>query len=356
MPRSTASELQAPAMEPTTTIQTATIQTATAQTATAAAEPGPSDRLPSPEPLTSGGFAQELIQHQLRRLEKLQPQVIADTDPEALHQLRVSLRRLRTALLQFGPALVLPASLRERRLAAVARRTSLCRDLDVLGLRLKNELVPRLPREERRRLHGAIQGLERERGQALATLVEELRGARYRKLLQRFNGWLKRPQFTPLGQLPLLPWLVEWQAPFSSGLFLHAGWLELNPAAAALHGLRKRIKTARYSLEIVGHWCDPPLLAWIEDLKQAQDLLGELHDLQVLRQLLAKQLDTRKRPDLPVLQAELEAQQLRHWLDWRELAERLHSDRSRTAIGLRMLELGRSPPPCTPDRRSACSQ
>ena len=87
--------------------------------------------------LTSGAFAQELIHRQIRRLGKLQAEVLADRDPEPLHQLRVSLRRLRTALLQFGPALELPESVSERRIAAVARRTSLCRDLDVLQLRLR---------------------------------------------------------------------------------------------------------------------------------------------------------------------------------------------------------------------------
>ena len=56
--------------------------------------------------LSSGAYALDLIQRQVRRLGKLQGEVLADRDPEPLHQLRVSLRRLRTALSQFGPALV----------------------------------------------------------------------------------------------------------------------------------------------------------------------------------------------------------------------------------------------------------
>jgi hypothetical protein len=54
--------------------------------------------------LSSGAYALDLIQRQVRRLGKLQGEVLADCDPEPLHQLRVSLRRLRTALSQFGPA------------------------------------------------------------------------------------------------------------------------------------------------------------------------------------------------------------------------------------------------------------
>ena len=327
--RPASSEPPAPAMEPTTSNPSLV---------------GPADAEPGPAPLTSGGFVQGLIQHQIRRLGKLQPQVLADEDPEPLHQLRVNLRRLRTALLQFGPALVLPESVNERRLAAVARRTSLCRDLDVLHLRFKNQLLPRLPQAERRLLSGAIKRLERDRGQAFDTLAEELHSSRYLKLLERLNRWHNKPRFTPLGELPLLPWLVDWQAPFHAGLFLHTGWRELDPAAAALHGLRKRIKAARYALEIVEPWCDPPLLAWIDDLRQAQDHLGELHDLQILNQNLCDSVKPRQRISLPVLWAELDAQQLQHWLGWRALAERLHSDEHRTSLRHQLLNLGHGAP------------
>jgi len=295
--------------------------------------------------LTSGGFAQQLIHQQIRRLGKLQAEVLADGDPEPLHQMRVSLRRLRTALLQFGPALVLPEGVSGHRIAAVARRTSLCRDLDVLRLRLRQELRPRIPEAEQRCLDGVIKRLERDRSQAFKTLVKALRSCRYRTLLQRLSKWRRRPRFTPLGELPLLPWLVDWQAPFSAGLFLQPGWSELDPAAEALHGLRKRIKMARYSLEILERWCEPPLLAWIEDLRQAQDHLGELHDLQILNSNLAASIQHRKRAGLPVLQALLEAQQLQHWMQWRELAQRLHSESHRYGIQRQLLDLGRGPLP-----------
>lgn len=312
-------------------------------TARSPTDAGPAEAAAELAALTSGGFAQGLIEHQIRRLATLQGQVDADDDPEPLHQLRVTLRRLRTALLQFGPALVLPEGVNVRRLAAVARRTSRCRDLDVLRLRFKTQLLPRLPKPERRVLSSALQRLERERSQAFDILVEELHSSRYRKLLQRLNNWQKQPRFTPLGELPLLPWLVEWQAPFQAGLFLHPGWRELDPAATALHGLRKRIKAARYGLDIVDVWCEPPLLAWIDDLRQAQDHLGELHDLQVLNHNLSDSVNLRQRPRLPVLRAELEALQLQHWLRWRALAERLQRDEQRTALQRHLLTLGHGP-------------
>ena len=294
---------------------------------------------------TSGALAQELIHRQIRRLGKLQGEVLADRDPEPLHQMRVSLRRLRTVLVQFGPALELPESVSEGRIAAVARRTSLCRDLDVLRLRMRDELLPRLPNEEQRSLEGAMKRLARDRAQALGSLVEALHSSRYLKLLERLHKWQKRPRFTALGQRPLQPWLVDWQAPFTAGLFLHPGWTVADPTAEALHGLRKRIKAARYSLENLERWCDSTLLAWIEDLRQAQDHLGELHDLQILNRSLADGASHRKRKDLPVLHAELEGQQHQHWLRWQELSQRLLADSNRHFIQRQLLALGCSTDP-----------
>ena len=297
------------------------------------------------QPLTSGAFAQELIRCQIRRLGKLQAEVLADRDPEPLHQLRVSLRRLRTGLLQFGPALELPEAVSERRIAAVARRTSLCRDLDVFQWRLRIQLMPRLPDEEQRSLEAAIKRLARDRAKAFVDLVEALHSSRYLKLLERLHRWQKRPRFTSLGERPLQPWLADWQAPFTAGLFLHPGWRVTDPAAEELHGLRKRIKVARYGLETLQRWCDASLLAWIEDLRQAQDHLGELHDLQMLNRTLKDVGNHRKRKDLPVLHAELEGQQLKHWLRWHELSQRLLADCNRSSIQRQLLELGRNTDP-----------
>ena len=119
------------------------------------------DNPPGEPVITSGAYALELIQRQTRRLGKLQAEVLADRDPEPLHQLRVSLRRLRTALVQFGPALDLPELVDRGRIAAVARRTGLCRDLDVLRLRLQDQLLPNLPESEQRSMEAAMKRLGR---------------------------------------------------------------------------------------------------------------------------------------------------------------------------------------------------
>lgn len=290
--------------------------------------------------LSSGEFALELIRRQTRRLGNLQADVLADRDPEPLHQLRVSLRRLRTAMGQFAPALEFPEGVSVRRIAAVARRTGLCRDLDVLHGRLRDELLPRLPEGEQASLEGAMKRLRQDRAQAFTTLHEALHSSRYLKLLARLHKWQLQPRFTALGRLPLMPWLPDWQAPFTAGLFLDPGWLEADSSAETLHALRKRIKQARYSLEHFDRWCEPALKAWIQDLRAAQDHLGDLHDLQILHRNFIRGDSLKKSLRLPVLQAELEAQQQLCWIRWRELAERLYEESHRRGVQGRLQQLG----------------
>lgn len=293
-------------------------------------------------PLTSGEFALELIRRQIRRLEHLQAEVLADRDPEPLHQLRVSLRRLRTAMGQFGPALDLPDGVTVRRIAAVARRTGRCRDLDVLHLRLREQLLPRIPGSEQQALEGAMQRLRQDRALAFSTLHDALRSSRYRKLLARLHKWQKRPRYTSLGHLPLVLWLSDWQAPFTAGLYLHPGWMEEDPAAETLHDLRKRIKQARYSLEHLDPWFEPLLKTWIQDLRLAQDHLGDLHDLQILQRSFILGSSLRKSLKLPVLSAEIKAQQQLHWIHWRELVEQIYEQSHRHSVQRQLLDLGKA--------------
>ena len=90
-------------------------------------------------------------------------------------------------------------------------------------------------------------------------------------------------------------------------------------------------------------WCTPPLRAWIQDLRQAQDHLGELHDLQVLHRSLEERDHFRKASHLPMFRSELQSQQQLHWLRWRDLAQRLQGESQRKAIQRQLLELGQGP-------------
>ncbi len=278
---------------------------------------------------TVGGLALAGIQQQIRRLGQLHHQVLADEDPEALHKLRVSLRRLRTALDVFDPALVVPAGVHGSRLARVARRTGLTRDLDVFRAKLEDCWLPQIPEDERHALGKAMGRLKRDRRQAFDSMVEALNGGRYLKLLALLNQWQASPAYSPIGQQPLKPWLMDWVAHLSQGLFLLKGWFEEDPAAESLHELRKRIKGVRYSLEPFVPYLPPAFHGWIEELKQAQERLGNLHDLSVLESTLFSQPFSRKTNPLPTLHAAIGQSQRLYWQEWQAQAARLSGDGNR---------------------------
>jgi CHAD domain-containing protein len=276
-----------------------------------------------------GDLALVLIQQQVRRLGQLHHAVLADKDPEALHKLRISLRRLRSGLEVFAPALLLPEGVHASRLARVARRTGLTRDLDVFREWLEDPWWPELPEAEQVALAKAMARLKRDRRQAFEGMVEALNGGRYLKLLALLNQWQASPNYSLLGQQRLKPWLSDWVCHLGQGLFLHNGWFVADSAAEDLHELRKRIKGLRYNLEPFIPFLPTKILDWIEELKQAQTVLGELHDLTVLEASLLSQPLRRKASPLPTLQEAICQRQQQHWQQWQAQAGRLSSDANR---------------------------
>jgi CHAD domain-containing protein len=239
---------------------------------------------------------------------------------------------LRSGLEVFAPALQLPEGVHASRLARVARRTGLTRDLDVFRQRLEDPWWPQLPEGEQVALAKAMARLKRDRRQAFEGMVEALNGGRYLKLLALLNQWQASPTYSLLGQQRLKPWLSDWVCHLGQGLFLHNGWFVNDPAADDLHELRKRIKGLRYNLEPFIPFLPTTILGWIEELKQAQAVLGELHDLTVLEASLVTQPLRRKASPIPTLQEAICQRQQQHWQQWQAQAGRLSSDAKRQEL------------------------
>jgi CHAD domain-containing protein len=285
--------------------------------------------------ITTGEQAQQLIAHQLSRVETLRPEVLRGEDPEALHQFRVSLRRLRSHLSQFGPALQLPPRLNRARIAALARATGSCRDVDVLQEHLERQLLPRLDPREQKACAPLRRQLKRQRRQAMKALQAELGSDRAHRLLNRLERWCREPRYTSLGQQSLAEWLPEWLQACGGSCFLHGGWFAAHPSDAELHELRKRIKEVRYGLEALRGWLGEPGEAWIRDLRDVQSCLGDLHDLEVLMQLLGPQSPDDDAASWSSLRRLLEEQRQERWQQWLELRSKLmQPDRRRSLVRL----------------------
>jgi CHAD domain-containing protein len=273
------------------------------------------------EPLSNGSFARDLLHKHVSKLVQLQTPVSEGKGTEPLHQMRVTMRRLRTTLLQFEPALHLPPAINDQRLAKWVRRLGLARDLDVLRERLEDGFLPQLPEVEVKALRPVLKQLRRERQLAYGHVVEVLQSRSYLEGLAQLQAWLKQPEFSRLGEQPIREWLLEWQGPFLASLFLHPGWQVASAAGEVevLHELRRQIKQARYRLENLSALEEGQTAAWIGHFKQGQELLGEFNDLQVLQRAISDQVPGRLEQELPQLEWLLVQHQRHCWEQWREL-------------------------------------
>lgn len=277
--------------------------------------------------VSTGEQARQLISTQLARLRALLPRVLEDEDPEALHQFRVSLRRLRSLLSQFGAALELPPRLKSNRIAALARSTGACRDADVLRQQLEQHLLPRLEPKERQDCRPLLRQLKRCRRQAFRDLETALRSRRCHALLEQLEQWSQAPRSTSLGQQPLQDWLQDWLLASTSGCFLHGGWFAADPSDPELHALRKRVKQVRYSMEALRGWLGDAGERWIHDLRSVQSCLGDLHDQEVLLQLIRSHGQS-----AAGLRLTLERDRQDRWEQWQRLRQDLLEPQRRQSL------------------------
>jgi inorganic triphosphatase YgiF len=211
--------------------------------------------------------------------------VLAGDAMEGPHQLRVGLRRLRTALKIFGPALGSPA-VRPLSQAArdLGRLVGSLRDADVLA----DEVV------------GAA--LARGADQPAATALTAALAAKRKRIREKVRAGLGKPAVT--GFLFDLATFIEargWLVPadFGQTARLATPIAELAPEMLrkraakvrkrgrkirshdheALHALRKELKKLRYAVDMLGPiYKEARVEGYLRQLKDLQDTFGSLND------------------------------------------------------------------------------
>lgn len=248
--------------------------------------------VPSP---TLGEFAYDVIRQQYKRIVKQERHVLADTDAEHLHQMRVGTRRLRTALQIFDGVIVIPKAASYQRVSKLGKTLGLLRDLDVQIATLERDYYLQVSRNEQKQLDKALKRLKKQRQTALATTKDVLHDSQYRNLKDAYKQWLDQPTYQLMAQMPLRAALPELISPLVSQLLLHNGWFV--PAEQCsdeqgniLHALRKRCKHVRYQMEFFLPFYRQDLKDWVTEIKDLQDKLGIVQDCQVLSELIHQQL------------------------------------------------------------------
>jgi len=250
--------------------------------------------LPRPtETITLGEYAHQTIHEQFHQMIKQEKHVLADKDPEHLHQMRVASRRLYTALQVFDSVIELPKPARAQQVRSLTKVLGKLRDLDVQIATLETDYQPDLEPQEQASIEQVLTVLKHKRRKALAGTQDVLARSRYQDLKLAYNAWLGAPCFTPLAQLSVVTALPDLLSPLLSILLLHPAWLIAtenlsDETMPILHDLRKACKHVRYQADFFVLFYGDTFKSWVAGMRSLQDSLGKLQDIQVLQELLAE--------------------------------------------------------------------
>ena len=233
-----------------------------------------------------------LLLRLLDTLEQNVDGVIRDIDTEFLHDLRVSVRRTRSAIKLLGD--VLPAGLAEQygpEFKWLGDLTTPTRDLDVhlLGLPAMAEQLRAASPED---LEPFRAFLARRRAREFKALAAAMRSPRFRTLTDHWRKALvevrdaaaprkrRAAHHLTAGELA-----TTRTARVFRKVVAHGSAITQDSPPESLHDLRKRCKELRYILEFFAPLHDPVAYKKVVgDLKQLQDCLGEFQDSEVQRE------------------------------------------------------------------------
>ena len=134
----------------------------------------PLDSPANPNSRSLGATAQTAIEKHWAKAGRHEAAVLKDQDPEELHQMRVALRRLRSAIVGFAVAIDLPKRASERAVGQVARILGELRDLDVMDEALRDRYLQNLPPEEQPLLQTVREELAGQRQKAFGRVSKTL--------------------------------------------------------------------------------------------------------------------------------------------------------------------------------------
>lgn len=224
--------------------------------------------------------ARQVLSEEVRRILKHEAGTREGSDLEQLHQMRVGLRRLRSALRIFEPALKLPKSARRRALAPLAAVLGVVRDLDVQIEWLRERCYRNLPENEQAALDRLLAYLENQRKSARTAMLRYLDGPDYERFKAGYAEFLAQPKYRRGTEESLYHLLPAFLKSALAGLWLHPGWSE--PDSETLHDLRIAVKRVRYSFEFFLSCYGRAVRSIHSELKRVQEELGIIHDCDVL--------------------------------------------------------------------------
>ena len=240
--------------------------------------------------------AKKILAFHFLRMEANEKGTRKGEDIEELHNMRVAVRRMRTAARIFGRFLD-PAEFRPfvREMRALGRALGPVRDLDVTmahARRFRETVALR----ERLDLDTLLEDWQRDHARLRERLLEHLETAAYRRFKRDFPGFLGNPSAgvrSPVGKNgSVRPALLSHEGPVIlyerlAAVRAYEGWVDGDDVPLRrYHRLRIEVKRLRYTLEFLIDVVGPEAEPLIASYKEVQDHLGEMREAWMTADLL----------------------------------------------------------------------
>jgi CHAD domain-containing protein len=222
-------------------------------------------------------------------------------DPEKLHDMRVAVRRMRTALRIFGRHLDDDFTPFARELKVLGRTMGPVRDLDVWIANARG-FQEDLSLRGRLDLDIAVRRWTSKRAKLHQRTIDYLDSARYRRFKREFSSFLDGPLgeavHRPSRRGKIRPYVLRDVGPAVFHETLAAvrsydGWLEGEDVPLRrYHRLRIEVKRLRYTLEFLHDITGPDAQTLVDSLIRLQDHLGEVRETWMTAAALEKLLES----------------------------------------------------------------
>jgi len=284
--------------------------------------------------ITLGDWAYGAIAKHYKKVLNHEQGVLTDSDPEELHQMRVGLRRLRTALIGFEAAIEVTSAMTQKEIGKSGRILGKLRDLDVMEAALAKIYLPQLPKSEQTVLQNLLKQLKKQRQSQFKIVKKFLQLKRYDSFKLQFQQWLDEPQYQAIAAVEIQQILPDLLLPQLSEFLLHPAWwvgipqqkitpTELDSLLQKdgffLHDLRKIAKRSRYNRELFLPLYGAEYQQHLQSIKEVQAILGELQDTAVLTDFFLEIIGRKWAKQLPTLAKIFRTNRTQIWQKWQSL-------------------------------------
>tara|TARA_R110001606_G_scaffold395664_2_gene568405 strand:+ start:19531 stop:20412 length:882 start_codon:yes stop_codon:yes gene_type:complete len=239
-----------------------------------------------------------ILLQELKSINQWRKVAIKAKDPEGVHQIRISLRRIRTALQVFKPIINTKFSQTlTKKLKTCATVLDDARDLDVY-------ILMHFADDTESTIKSAVIS---KRNKAYLRVKKLLKSKQFNKLIRSSKKWVKTGQWQKrvLRDKKLNNSLKSFAFDTLGAMTNVIIIKGLHPEQLddlALHKLRIDCKKLRYTTEFFISLYDETMIkAFIDKLKQLQDSLGDIHDCFIQKKLHLRLLQKNKKMHLTLV-------------------------------------------------------